>query len=78
MAPTLLRTLVRCDLAIAGQLLMMCQQNPRDKEFVNKALGAAQEKYVFVRDLPDYDVLADEKLPHELRMLYVKLAEVFD
>lgn len=77
-APTLLRTLVRCDLAIASQFLMMCQQNPRDKEFVNEALGAAQEQYVFVRDLPDYDVLADEQLPDGLRMLFVKLAEMFD
>lgn len=76
--PTLLRALVRCDLTIAGQWLMLCQQQPNDKQFVSTALEAAREQYVFLRDFPGYEVVADEELSNDLRMFYLKLAGMFD
>ena len=75
--PILRRVLVRCDMAIATTWLMLRQQNQHDPEFGERALDAVWELYVFLRDLPGYDVEADEGLPEDMRRFYLKLGRAF-
>ncbi len=76
--PILRRIVVRCDMAIANTWIMLYQQNPGLPEFREKALMAAKEQIDFLKELPRYDVAADEGLPKDLRRGYLQLTRIFD